>query len=201
VRWRETSYGRGIVPAAIGFEAGLGLFAIIVGYLIGFSPLRTLHQDGWAHVGAQLALGTLAIIPMLTILAITEWAPLESIRRLRTFVLNQVVPLFAELSIIELALVSLAAGCGEELLFRGLIQDGLATWIGGGRGQAVSLVIASLCFGVVHWLTPTYAILAAGVGLYLGWLFIWQQSIIVPTIAHAGYDFVALVYLIRRRRT
>jgi membrane protease YdiL (CAAX protease family) len=89
------------------------------------------------------------------------------------------------------------AGLGEELLFRGLVQAGLARLISGPAGIWIALLAASLLFGVFHWLSTTYALLAAAAGLYFGWLLIATGSLWPPVVAHALYDFAALWYLLR----
>jgi uncharacterized protein len=58
------------------------------------------------------------------------------------------------------------------------------------------LVGASMVFGLLHAVTITYAVLAALVGAYLGWLALATDSLVGPIIAHSLYDFLALVYLI-----
>ncbi len=107
-----------------------------------------------------------------------------------------VVPLFQDASVLELALISLIAGIGEELLFRGLVQDGLATWLGGTVGICVGVAASSLVFGLAHALTTTYAVLATLVGVYLGILFLLTGNLLAPIAAHAVYDFLALIYLV-----
>jgi membrane protease YdiL (CAAX protease family) len=101
--------------------------------------------------------------------------------------------------VLQLAIVSLAAGLGEELLFRGLVQAGLSNLIGGEYGPWIALAIAAALFGVCHWLNTTYAILATVAGLYFGLLLLWTGSLWTPIVAHAAYDFVALIYLVRPR--
>ena len=40
----------------------------------------------------------------------------------------------------------------------------------------------------------------AGAGAWLGLVFHWSGSLLVPIAAHAAYDFVALIWLVRKRR-
>jgi hypothetical protein len=54
-------------------------------------------------------------------------------------------------------------------------------------------------FGLAHFISLMYAVLAALIGLYLGILFIAFDNLAVPVIVHALYDFVALTYLVRMR--
>ncbi len=106
------------------------------------------------------------------------------------------VPLFAGVNWPQLALVSLLAGVGEELFFRGVIQPVLIGWI----GIAGGLLAASVVFGLLHAITPTYALLATAVGAYLGWLALASGNLLGPMIAHGAYDFFALAYLTRAGR-
>jgi membrane protease YdiL (CAAX protease family) len=99
--------------------------------------------------------------------------------------------LFHECNWLELALVALLAGVGEELLFRGVVQHAAAERWGAGAG----LVIASLAFGFAHPLSLTYIVLAATIGFYLGWLWLASGNLLVPIVAHGLYDFIALIYL------
>jgi membrane protease YdiL (CAAX protease family) len=106
--------------------------------------------------------------------------------------------LFADLSMMQLALISLLAGFGEELLFRGVLQSALGDRIGPPWGIWMGLLVASVIFGMCHWLTSTYALLATLIGIYLGALLLLTGNLIAPIVTHALYDFVALVYMVRR---
>ena len=62
------------------------------------------------------------------------------------------------------------------------------------------LLAASVLFGLAHPITPAYAVLAAMIGVYLGWLWLaFDKNLLVPITAHALYDFLALIYLVRTR--
>ncbi len=110
--------------------------------------------------------------------------------------MEQLGPVLVSRSAAELALIAMLAGLAEELLFRGVVQVALARVLPEGG----ALVVASAAFGLAHFVTPTYAVLAAVAGLYLGALYLLQGSLLVPVIAHALYDFLALLYLVRRFR-
>ena len=94
-------------------------------------------------------------------------------------------------------LISLFAGAGEEMLFRGLIQAGLDEWMTGPAGAWIALAVASLLFGLAHMVSATYAVVAALIGAYLGALLIATDNLLAPIVAHGLYDFVALIYLVR----
>lgn len=192
---------RNITGFALLVEFGLAVVAVAMGWLIGHWPIASikLNAEALPANGMAVVWGFVATLPMLLILALLDRWPAGWLGELQKVVDELIVPLFARTTFAQLALISLAAGFGEETLFRGLIQAALAHWIGGPYGVAIAVLLASIVFGVCHWVTPTYALLATGIGLYLGWLFVVSDNLLVPIVAHAAYDFVALVYLIKWR--
>jgi membrane protease YdiL (CAAX protease family) len=119
---------------------------------------------------------------------------LSPIRRLVALVTEQIGPTIAGCSVGELALLALAAGVSEEILFRGVVQTGLAR----GVPAWVALIATSVMFGLVHFASRAYAAVAGIMGLYLGTLFLLQGSLLAPIVTHTVYDLVALVYVARR---
>lgn len=181
---------RAIVPLAIVFEGGLLVLALGLGWLLGTPALATLRLT-WQAAGW----GVLATAPPLLLmwwLVRTTWAP---IRRLNHEIEHTVVPLFAGSTPLQLAAVALAAGLGEEALFRGVLQGALAGWL----GPLTGLALASLLFGLAHLITPAYAILAGALGVYLGALAIYSGNLLIPILAHALYDCAALMYWTGKR--
>lgn len=174
---------------ALSFEVGLGLFALVCGYATNVWPAAKL----WPVSPGTVALGAASAIPPLLIMLSVrrvQWPPL---RNLTEMVDDRLVPLFRGLSIWELALLSFAAGWGEELLFRGLVQGEVADR----TSILTGILAASLLFGLVHFLSPAYFVMAFCVSIYFGWLY-WQfDSLWVPILGHAVYDFLMLWFLQR----
>ncbi|MGD9724636.1 MAG: lysostaphin resistance A-like protein [Pirellulales bacterium] len=180
---------RSIFTIGVLSEAALGVVAIAVGWLVGVQPLAQVEWNG-----SGVGLGTLAAVPLLAALwVMTRW-PLGPLRSLDELVRRLVVPLFRDCSLVQLAVISAAAGFGEELLFRGLLQAGVDRWTG---MPWLAIAVAGLLFGLAHPISTTYVVLAALIGVYLGWLLLATDNLLVPIVAHAVYDFVALVYLLR----
>jgi len=123
------------------------------------------------------------------------WRPFVDLLRVMD---ELIVPAFRRSSILELAMVALLAGLGEEMLFRGVIQRVLITRLAGPLGVWVGLGVTSVLFGMCHAITKTYVVLAGVMGLYFGWLLLASGNLLVPITAHTLYDFLALLYLIRR---
>jgi membrane protease YdiL (CAAX protease family) len=188
------THGRTIAIVLL-FEGGLGAVALVIAWLIGHSPFSTDHSPNAMLVLA--ALGSLAALPLLVFVFALEKLPWPPLRRLDARVREMVQQLFAGASVVELFAISLAAGLGEELLFRGLIQAGMTNWLGGASGMWIALALVSALFGVCHWLDSTYAILATIAGAYFGLLLIATDTLWAPIAAHATYDFLALLYLMK----
>jgi membrane protease YdiL (CAAX protease family) len=180
-----------ILPLAIVFEGGLGLAAIAVGWLVGQSPAARI---GWSS--SAVAIGSAASLPLLLALVAMSHSRAVWCVRLQQVAEEMIVPLFERSGVLDLAVISLFAGVGEELLFRGLIQPVLGEWF----SPTVGLIGASLLFGLAHPLTTGYAVVTALAGLYLGSLFLATDNLLVPIVTHAVYDFLALWYLVRRPR-
>jgi nitroreductase/membrane protease YdiL (CAAX protease family) len=170
-------------------EGALIALALAIGSAAGVAPLGLLRLDL-----AGVAAGVLAALPMLGLLAWclrTPWLPM---RRLVTLVEERLGPYLADAPAGGIVLLAGLAGLGEELLFRGVIQAGLAermpVWL--------ALAAASLLFGAGHWVSASYAALAALIGAYLGGVLLVTGNLLAPIVAHAVYDVVALTVLARR---
>ena len=181
------------MPWAVAIEGGLGVVAVGLGWLIGYPPADAIPQWGAAH----FACGVLAAVPMLAGLAVLVRVPWRPFVELRRVIDELVVPLFKEVRLGGLAVIAGLAGLGEEMLFRGVVQRALAGWIGGLAGIWIGLAVTALLFGLGHAITKTYFAVAALMGLYLGGLLLATNNLLVPITAHAVYDFLALVYLVR----
>ena len=79
---------------------------------------------------------------------------------------------------------------------RGVIQPAVAEAIGGPRGVSFGLWLLP-CVRLLHSITPTYAILAGLIGLYLGWIWLACGNLLTPMVTHGVYDFLALAYLVK----
>jgi uncharacterized protein len=172
-------------------EGGLGGLAVGLGWLIDCPPWQDIRWDWWDSV---LAVG--ATLPLLVIFLLCLRFPVGPLARIKAFAEDVIQPVFRTCTLLDLAAISLLAGVGEELFFRGLLQGFFSRWF----HPYLSLAVASMLFGLLHAITPTYALLAALIGAYLGWLYIHIGNLVVPITAHALYDAFALTYLVRGRR-
>lgn len=176
---------------AVLFEAFLVVLAILLGWLFGHPPGETFLFD-WG----DLAWGLLATIPPLGLFWFCLKCPWGPFQRLASVVDERLLPLFRHCGVLDIAALSLVAGIGEEMLFRGFLQGRLAEAIGTPAGTWVGLILASLVFGLAHPLSRLYVLLTGVIGVYLGWLWIVSGNLLVPITVHAAYDFVVLFYLL-----
>ena len=98
-------------------------------------------------------------------------------------------PLLAPCSLLDLLGISVLAGLGEEMLFRGVLQEAFTNWF----NIWVGVIVASVLFGVLHSITVTYALLAALMGVYLGCVFsvfrYADHNLLAVIITHAPIRF------------
>ncbi len=168
-------------------EGGIAALAVIASWLLDV-PLR---QQLRPNPAAFLA-GIVATVPMLLVFIVILRCPIGPFAEIRHLCNTVLRPLFSLCRIGDLAWISLLAGIGEELLFRGLLQPGLERRF----GLALGCLVASLVFGLAHAVTVTYVFLATGFGLYLGWLAHFTDGLVAPMVAHGLYDFLILWYLV-----
>ena len=177
-----------IILLAVIFEGGMALAALLLGKLLGYEPWLEIRWE-WAAVGWGVAA---TVPPFLAFLwcTHTSWPPCHALSQL---VRRMILPHFLGATPLDLLLVSFSAGIGEELLFRGLLQTAFSDWL----NPALGVTLASLLFGLAHFLTPSYAVLATLIGVYLGVLWLLCDNLLAPIITHGLYDLLALAYLLR----
>ena len=137
--------------------------------------------------------GLLAVLPLLGGLAWclrTRWPP---VARLMRTIEREVAPIFQGIGPAGLALLAALAGIGEEALFRGVLQP----WLAGAISVWPAVLVTALVFGGLHPVSATYVLLAGLAGAYFGALLVLTGNLLAPIVAHAGYDFVALLVLAR----
>jgi hypothetical protein len=178
-----------LVLLTILFEGGLVVLALVLGWIFAQPPL-----GHFAFLGAGLLAGLVATLPMIVAYVIVSHWPIGPFRKIKEFTDLHIRPLFRPCTIVDLVGISCLAGLGEEMLFRGFLQDVLieryhVPWW-------AALGIASIVFGVLHPVTFTYIVVVAMMGLYLGWLYLATGNLLAPMVAHAAYDFFALVYML-----
>jgi len=168
-----------------GFEAGLLALAAFLGWLLEVLPLPIRFD--WDGV----LLGLLGTLPpaIYALLATSELGlRLSPVRGIYDRIRDLLGEAIAGMALWQLGLLALAAGFGEEFLFRGVLQ---VAW---------GLGTSSVIFALLHAVTPAYFFMALGLSVYLGWIFHETENLLVPSLIHFLYDTLALVLLRRKFR-
>ena len=119
-----------MIILAVFFEIGLAPFSLFLGWLLSRPPLETFQWSSDAAVW-----GVLATIPLiLMFMGMLRW-PIGPLARVKEFCDNEVVPLLKEVPWSDIALISLSAGVGEEMLFRGVLQASITGWLQSSLGD------------------------------------------------------------------
>lgn len=173
-------------------EGALVFVALGLGWLFEVDPLAQVLTDGRA-----VATGVVATVPMIGLLWWGLFRPRGTVGVVTRQGAELAQKVFPQTSSGGLALVSLLAGIGEEMLFRGFLQTLFAGFV----NEPFGILAAALAFGMVHAMSRAYAVVATLVGVYLGVLYAVTDNLVVPVIAHALYDFIALLWLRALRQT
>jgi membrane protease YdiL (CAAX protease family) len=163
-------------------ELGLGAAGILWAWLAGSDAVVYTFTPSVVLASLGLTLAFVAVNFSL-FFAGRRQAFAESVY---AFLEEDIFPLVQRATFIELLLGAAMAGFAEELLFRGLLQP------------RVGLVAASIVFGLLHGPSRSLWPLAAwasGAGFALGLLFETTDNLLIPTLVHAFYDAVALLYV------
>lgn len=164
------------------FEGGLVIIAMTLGHWLSIDPFEHLNPEG-----AAILMGFLGCLPLYGLFLAS--GHLVATRDIRELLIERLGGLLAACSQTELAYLGALAGITEEILFRGLLQP----WLEADWGDLGSLIFSNLIFALLHWITPTYALIAGLSGLYLGLSLdiSGERNLLTPILIHALYDFLA----------
>lgn len=174
--------------AAIVFQGLLFPLAIGLAFLLGVRP--------WTAMDANLDAVLLAVVatlpPLLGLWGLSR-ARVAWFEDLDALVRPMINALFRGRGRGPVLLISLLAGFGEELLFRGVLQG----WLTELAGPWTGVLAAAVVFGLLHFLSWTYFVFAVGFGIYLGVIYELTGNLLVVCLVHALYDWAAIHYMLR----
>ncbi len=174
-----------IFATVVGGTVAMGVAAIVLGWLIG-TPIASQLSPS-ADVVLVGVIATLPLALFLWWFSNTQNPTLAAFRHSQIKFFSEIGFEFTTPRIIVMAIV---AGVAEEFLFRGVLQS----WINGFAPVAVALIASNIVFGLLHMRTMLYAVIAGLVGVYLGVVYVYTDSLLAPVITHGLYDYVALIY-------
>ena len=173
------------------FEASLIIVALILAWISGINPLAHLYFSEMA-----ITVGLLGTAPLFLLFLSLEHFPQKSLADIRDLLLKTLAANLYTRHWTDLLLLAAIAGLSEELLFRGVIQP----WITASWGALIGIWASNIIFGLVHAITPLYAILVTLVGVYLSYsmeALSGEPNLLIPIIIHGFYDFLAFMALMR----
>src|SRR5437879_1773763 len=138
---------REMVVVAVLFEGGLALLALGLGWLVDCPPWQVLHWT-WA----DSLYGAAATLPLVGLFLLCVHWPIGPLARIKEFADQVIRPMFRPCTYLELAAISLLAGLGEEMLFRGVLQALFNCWL----EVWPALALVSVLFGLLHLITSMY---------------------------------------------
>lgn len=89
-------------------------------------------------------------------------------------------------------LACLLAPVAEEIFFRGFLMNAL----GKRMPMILAVIVQAIVFGFAHTYSTQHSLAALFLGLVLGMLYWWRQTIIAPMIAHALINSLAMLGLL-----
>ncbi len=179
-------------------EGSLIVIAFVCGWLAEAQPLHSLQWQWDA-----LVWGVVGTVPLFGLFLLSYRFPIGPLFKIKRFLVEMLGPSLVACRWYDLVLLALLAGFSEELLFRGVLQP----WFGQGKfGSSeflIGLIGSNILFGLAHTVTPTYAILAALVGVYLGVLrqATGSPNLIAPMVTHGLYDYFAFLVVAHTYRS
>lgn len=168
-----------LLPAENALRATVLVICLLLGRGSGLSP-ETL---GWqfANAGTQILIGVLTGLGMAALfVGLGRIVTRHTDTRFYRSILELVVPRNRrEAGLLPFAL--LLSVLFEEVLFRSLLIGGLSPLL----PTAWLIFVFSIVFGLLHSPQGTWGIVGAGsAGALFGLMFVWQQSILTPLVAH-----------------
>ncbi|MGA8097328.1 MAG: type II CAAX endopeptidase family protein, partial [Candidatus Cybelea sp.] len=172
-----------IVAARSAAELGLALLGV---YAILHAPLTSiglrLPKVGGLALGVAIGLGTALIFPRLV-----HALRLQSSYNLQyaAYIMSHATGLIAAASILVYVF---CVPIVEEIVFRGIVLEGLINLTNG----VVAVVVSAVIFAGMHVVGGVAQVTVAFTsGLVIGWLYLRTRSIVPTSAAHIIYDAVA----------
>ena len=132
------------------------------------------------------------IIPLILLAAIPLnlgiAGPLVELIPMADFFRDMILELASDKGLLMFLALVIAAPVLEELIFRGIILDGLLKIY----SPAKAIVISSLLFGLIH-LNPWQFIGGAVAGGFIGWVYFHTRSVLAAILIHAVFNLTAFV--------
>ena len=134
------------------------------------------------------------IIPLIVLVAIPlnlgiagpliELVPMTDF--FREMIREMVLEMGSDQGLLMFIALVIAAPILEELIFRGIMLDGLLRIY----SPTKAVIVSSLLFGLIH-LNPAQFVGGALVGGFMGWVYVHSRSVLATILIHASFNLTA----------
>jgi len=134
------------------------------------------------------------IIPLIVLVAIPlnlgiagpliELVPMTDF--FREMIREMVLEMASDQGLLMFIALVIAAPILEELIFRGIMLDGLLRIY----SPTKAVIVSSLLFGLIH-LNPAQFVGGALVGGFMGWVYVHTRSVLATILIHAAFNLTA----------
>ena len=134
------------------------------------------------------------IIPLIVLVAIPlnlgiagpliELVPMTDF--FREMIREMVLEMASDQGLLMFIALVIAAPILEELIFRGVMLDGLLRIY----SPTKAVIVSSLLFGLIH-LNPAQFVGGALVGGFMGWVYVHTRSVLATILIHASFNLTA----------
>jgi hypothetical protein len=164
------------------------LLAIVIPFYIVFSIRKNKTNDS----SFNLAIGNKRIIPFLVAGTIALLfgiiSPIGNSIPMPESFKKAFIDFGSQTGVFTFFLMVVAAPVLEELIFRGIILDGLLKQYSPAR----SILISSLLFGLVH-LNPWQFVSGFIIGIFSGWVYFRTRSLTLSVLVHASANLTGFL--------
>ncbi len=175
------------------FEASLVIVAVVLGWFSGIDPFKNIIFSEPA-----IFIGIVGTLPLIILFIALNQIDNKYLQQIRKILLDTFGPAMYKQHWANLLILAAIAGIAEEILFRGVIQP----WMETSWGMTAGLIGSNLIFGLVHAVTPLYAVMATLFGIYLSLSMDYgeHRNLLTPIIIHGLYDFLAFLIILSAYR-
>jgi CAAX protease family protein len=173
----------------VGSEASTLLFEILA-MGIPFLIVNRIQKKKADQRSFELTIKNKRIIPFIIVAGIALLfgvvEPTTSLIPMPESIKTEFIKAVSHTGVLTFIYMVIVAPILEELIFRGIILDGLLKKY----SPIMSILISSILFGIVH-LSPWSFVTGLIMGIFMGWVYYKSKSLLATIIIHASANFSA----------
>ena len=180
-------------PSSMSFGAQI-LIATLLGTGIPCWVIYLIRKKKTNIGSFNLSIENRRIIPLIVLIAIPlnlgiagpliELVPMTDF--FREMMREMVLEMASDQGLLMFIALVIAAPILEELIFRGIMLDGLLRIY----SPTKAVIVSSLLFGLIH-LNPAQFVGGALVGGFMGWVYVHTRSVMATILIHAVFNLTA----------